>query len=673
MVRLFESQDQAVPQSRYREQKIPFCKHNSTATGDSPAAGEAADSLDDSELVEGTAEESPKLIEQLASRGTIPRGQHKEPRVTLRSSSVRSDGGEKTWKRRPTEQFPEDPLPSIFHGGRDSPGFQRAEKDSHLVYGSTSDHTEATAKLDEGIEADNSSPEAEPLKLCMPEDGNAPRASNLVQNAFDRMRPRRSSPELATVTIGSKTTTSVLGSSVYGRSRPPAKATSTQENSSLQPKDTIQPPGSSLRAFAAPGSDLRQTVGFSQSKVGKVVSYDHDTSPDNSSIGSPKNMSDDPGEDMSEEGEKGDSDLFDEGSDAEFLDESGKKAVEDAKVAEMIRQMEEFASLPSEDSKRRAQQVLKGSKAAHSTTELIQNVALSIDTISRQLQHRIILLQSGLETVNYGPCHSTAEGEDATSHTHISGGPDLIISKNDFTKLRIVGQFNLGFVLVTRNNRDMFIVDQHASDEIINFERLQATTVIQNQQLVHPRRLELTAVDEEIILENQDALTSNGFVVDVDQSGDHQVGQRASLVSLPMSKETTFKPSDLEELIALLADSPSPSSTIPRPTKIRRILAMRACRSSIMIGRVLTRHMMERLVAKMGQIDKPWNCPHGRPTMRHVCRLSGIAGHDEYSAQDEDEDSSFVVSWRRWSESLGDDSSHSTSNDEEMLDEVSES
>lgn len=667
MTKLFERQDQAVPESRYRDQKIPFCKQESAATGDSSAAEEAAGSSDDSQVSDDTTKDMPKLIEQLASRGTVPQGQHREPHAPLRSSSVRSDGAEKIGRRRSKELAPEDPLPSSIHSGRDSPGLHRMREDSQMTNISASGPTEGTTRLEKEAEADVSSLAAEQLTLRTQEDGSAPRASNIVQNAFDRMRPRRGSPEVATVTIGSKTTTSVLGSSVHSRSGRPAKASRTQE------KDTIQPPGSSLRAFAAPGSYLRQTVGFPQSKVGKTIALDHDSSPDNSSIGSSENMSDDPGEDIAEESEQGDSDLFEDGSDAEFLDEDGKKAVEDAKVAEMIRQTEEAASLPSEDCKRRAQQVLKGSKAAHSTTELIQHVALSIGRVSRQLQHRTTLLQSGPETVEYCPRPSITDAEDRTSHTPISGGPDLTISKNDFTKLRIVGQFNLGFVLVTRNNRDMFIVDQHASDEIINFERLQATTVIQDQQLVRPKRLELTAVDEEIILENQDALRSNGFVVDVDQSGDYQVGQRASLVSLPMSKETTFKPSDLEELIALLADTPTPSSTIPRPTKIRKILAMRACRSSIMIGKVLTRQMMERLVAKMGEIDKPWNCPHGRPTMRHVCGLDGIRGHDEYSAQDEDEDSSFVASWRRWSESLGDESSDSISNDEEMLEEESAS
>ena len=672
-MRLFERQDQAVPESRYREQKIPFGKHKSTVTGDSSATEAAAESSDDSEVLDDTAEETPNLIEQLASRGTVPRGHHREPHAPLRSASVRHYGAEQAWKRTSTEQIAEDPLSSIIDGGRDSTGLHRMGEDSQLVNGSASEPTEGTAKLEKETEADVSPLEAGQLTMRTQEDSNAPQSSNIIQNAFDRMRPRRSSPEVATVTIGSKTTTSILGSSVQSPSGRPARASRTQENSSSRSKDTMQPPGSSLRAFAAPGSDLRQTVGFPQSKVGKTIAFDHDSSPDNSSIGSSEIMSDRAGEDIAEESEQGDSDLFEDGSDAEVLDEDGKKAVEDAKVAEMIRQTEEAASLPSEDCKRRAQQVLKGSKAAYSTTELVQKVALSIGAISRQLQNKVTLLQSSSETVNYCPPHSTADVEDPTSHTHINGGPNLTISKGDFTKLRIVGQFNLGFVLVTRNNRDMFIVDQHASDEIINFERLQATTVIQDQQLVHPKRLELTAVDEEIILENQDALRSNGFVVDVDQSGDYQVGQRASLVSLPMSKETTFKPSDLEELIALLADSPTPSSTIPRPTKIRKILAMRACRSSIMIGRVLTRQMMERLVAKMGEIDKPWNCPHGRPTMRHVCGLDEVGGHDEYSAQDEDEESSFVANWRRWCENLADESSHSTSDNEEMSEEESAS
>ena len=37
--------------------------------------------------------------------------------------------------------------------------------------------------------------------------------------------------------------------------------------------------------------------------------------------------------------------------------------------------------------------------------------------------------------------------------------------------MRVVGQFNLGF-LVTQLGRDLFLIDQHATDEKYNFERL---------------------------------------------------------------------------------------------------------------------------------------------------------------------------------------------------------
>lgn len=44
-------------------------------------------------------------------------------------------------------------------------------------------------------------------------------------------------------------------------------------------------------------------------------------------------------------------------------------------------------------------------------------------------------------------------------------------------------QFNLGFI-IARSGRDLFIVDQHATDEKYNFEMLQQNTVLQSQLLI---------------------------------------------------------------------------------------------------------------------------------------------------------------------------------------------
>lgn len=203
----------------------------------------------------------------------------------------------------------------------------------------------------------------------------------------------------------------------------------------------------------------------------------------------------------------------------------------------------------------------------------------------------------------------------------------LIIQKSDFGNMRVAGQFNLGFIIAVRpaleeaQHDELFIIDQHASDEKYNFERLQEVTVVQSQRLVYPKILELTALEEEIVMSNIQAIEANGFQIDIDIEGGMAVGQRCQLTALPLSRETTFSVIDLEELISLLGDEGSESKHIPRPSKVRKMFAMRACRSSVMIGKALTQSQMYSLVGHMGELDKPWNCPHGRPTMRHLCRL----------------------------------------------------
>ena len=148
----------------------------------------------------------------------------------------------------------------------------------------------------------------------------------------------------------------------------------------------------------------------------------------------------------------------------------------------------------------------------------------------------------------------------------------------------------------TAEHDELFIIDQHASDEKYNFERLQANTTVQSQRLVHARALQLTALEEEIVMENVSAVEANGFKVEMDVSGDSPVGSRCRVVALPLSRETTFTMDDLQELIALLGEESAESSHVPRPSKVRRMFAMRACRSSIMIGKALTGHQMSNVL-----------------------------------------------------------------------------
>nr|XP_014988737.2 mismatch repair endonuclease PMS2 isoform X2 [Macaca mulatta] len=193
------------------------------------------------------------------------------------------------------------------------------------------------------------------------------------------------------------------------------------------------------------------------------------------------------------------------------------------------------------------------------------------------------------------------------------------ISKTMFAEMEIVGQFNLGFI-ITKLNEDLFIVDQHATDEKYNFEMLQQHTVLQGQRLIAPQTLNLTAVNEAVLIENLEIFRKNGFDFVIDENA--PVTERAKLISLPTSKNWTFGPQDIDELIFLLSDSPG---VMCRPSRVKQMFASRACRKSVMIGTALNTSEMKKLITHMGEMDHPWNCPHGRPTMRHIANLGVIS------------------------------------------------
>lgn len=142
-----------------------------------------------------------------------------------------------------------------------------------------------------------------------------------------------------------------------------------------------------------------------------------------------------------------------------------------------------------------------------------------------------------------------------------------------------------------------------------------------------------------------------------------QVMERVKLMSLPTSKNWTFGPADIEELIFMLSDGPG---VMCRPSRVRQMFASRACRKSVssnasyfvikhnfaafkvaknlqkcnscatwsdrkcfclkvMIGTALSATEMKKLLVHMGEIEHPWNCPHGRPTMRHLINLDLVS------------------------------------------------
>ncbi|KAF1992232.1 DNA mismatch repair protein MutL [Aulographum hederae CBS 113979] len=697
LIELFEAHDQTVPQaSMPPPRKLPVFKQltinkasddGATGEGDDSEAGYGAEeqeivdevrsnvtsSISSSTPSTTSASSAPAqgapigLISQFVGRDVDLRKEAPAKAANVHQTSKAKDKPKTTLVPRDEEMVDEEDREPNYNAKQSiSPpaeGVSRIVQDFNARMASQEAMRVALDASEPDEDMDEDSVPA--LSNSSPQQGTP----NVIQNAFDRMRPKRTLEDTATVTIGDKTTTLTFGT-------PPKKRRIHTPKTIPSSTGNLPRPGftSSLRLFAAPGTaqSVDEDEDGEEEEVGnetdnedsdtaaekqravaedgddeqfsgaedhdKESRLDRDLSPDDDEVVSSSRASSKPLPGPEEDD-----------SDEEFIDESEKKAREEARVAQLIADAEEAAARPTSNNLSRATSVLSSTRRKDSTLTLMQPLTTSVAGIQRRSGQLMQTIQDHEASCDLQRMSAAADSAGVSEEDRLA----LTVSKPDFLRMRIIGQFNLGFILAVRPSSapspgkinttarnsfsdEMFIIDQHASDEKYNFERLQDVTVVQNQRLVQPRILELTAIEEEIILSNPDALAKNGFLIETDTSGESPVGKRCKLVSLPMSKEVVFDLQDLDELLVLLSDHST--GDIPRPSKVRKMFAMRACRSSIMVGKTLTKKQMGNVLNHMGELDKPWNCPHGRPTMRHLRTLACVESWKEGDLGEDGED-----------------------------------
>lgn len=252
-------------------------------------------------------------------------------------------------------------------------------------------------------------------------------------------------------------------------------------------------------------------------------------------------------------------------------------------------------------------------------------------------------------------------------------GDTLTLSKEDFSSMTVIGQFNLGFILARSQDNHLWILDQHACDEKFNFEKLCAETVIHEQKLIAPLPLELSPSEETCVMDHLDIFEKNGFRFKYDS--DKAPRHRLALTALPHSgardgrKAVQFGKEDVSALCAILGADGSGSSydtgagggtgadgsgmygnnavrryaggagagdtadkIIARLPKAIAMFASRACRGSIMIGKPLSIKEMDHIVTRLEDVDNPWSCAHGRPAICHVGNVAHLMLEDEKKA-----------------------------------------
>ncbi|XP_012241953.1 mismatch repair endonuclease PMS2 isoform X1 [Bombus impatiens] len=266
-------------------------------------------------------------------------------------------------------------------------------------------------------------------------------------------------------------------------------------------------------------------------------------------------------------------------------------------------------------------------------TKILDSVQMTISilAIKQQLQEKQNLLSKCVIS-------STRIKFKAQMDQHSNAENELKkqLTKDSFFQMEIIGQFNLGFI-ITRLKEDLFIIDQHATDEKYRFEKLNNETQLRTQKLIIPKFLNISPLNETILIEHQKTFEDNGFFFKIDSEGEQnklknvlivisESGHRVQLTGIPVSGHWQFGQDDIEELIFLIREGgiENQKNSTFRPSRVRQMLASKACRKAVMIGTALNNNDMHKLITQMAEMENPWNCPHGRPTIRHLLSLNLI-------------------------------------------------
>uniref|UniRef100_T1JXT2 DNA mismatch repair protein S5 domain-containing protein n=1 Tax=Tetranychus urticae TaxID=32264 RepID=T1JXT2_TETUR len=192
--------------------------------------------------------------------------------------------------------------------------------------------------------------------------------------------------------------------------------------------------------------------------------------------------------------------------------------------------------------------------------------------------------------------------------------------KEAFSALDIIGQFNKAFI-IGKLDDDVFIIDQHASDERYNFEDLLENTSFESQRLVNPIPLGLTCYQESIVANNLNTFERLSFKIVMNDNA--PPGSKAVLVSVPTSQDAVFGKTEIEEILSKMEETGSDCYNY-KPEKMVRMIASRACRKSIMINDPLDHKRMRNVLNNLTKLKNPWICAHGRPTVRFLFNINEI-------------------------------------------------
>ncbi len=185
-----------------------------------------------------------------------------------------------------------------------------------------------------------------------------------------------------------------------------------------------------------------------------------------------------------------------------------------------------------------------------------------------------------------------------------------IIKNEELKKLKLypIGQVH-GTYIIAENEDGMFILDQHAAHERVNYEMIKkqfAEETVAFTEMLVPLKIELTASDFEAFMANKGVLEELGFKVE--EFGINTVAFKAH----PTWLAKNFEGDNLKTIVDLVITN---RKNFNKDRFLDSLAKMASCKMSVKANEHLSLKEMETLLDDLVKCDNPYNCCHGRPSI----------------------------------------------------------
>lgn len=187
-----------------------------------------------------------------------------------------------------------------------------------------------------------------------------------------------------------------------------------------------------------------------------------------------------------------------------------------------------------------------------------------------------------------------------------------LLSQKNRSRHRIIGQIFDTYWLVQMEEK-LYIIDQHAAHEKVLYERIVSQIKkrqVTSQLLSPPLIISLNLQEQEKLKRYLDVFVSLGF--EIEAFG----GNEFSIRAVPQNLYGLTRREMFTEILDHLDDTPSDATSEILSDR----LATMACKAAVKGNTSLSAQEARALIDELLELENPYTCPHGRPTIISMSR-----------------------------------------------------